>query len=542
LWAIFFDPLLQELSDSKLGVKWPNSNDDSKKLVASAFADDLLMIASSRAEAQRLLDICGDFAERKGLQFHPGKSEYMITGKCGLNDKWGQDLQLHGQTVAETDRLKLLGVYVNQRIGDLKVPYTIEVKSGKVGDRMPETRLDENVDGEDFEQRREGTELQDEEFTVGPNLFRISGTRYDVNKQRTVCDIEWDAATNDNKGSKSTITWTEAWRHVHGADAMRPWTMHIDYSRGKANRAWQSLRNTCHLAKSTGLDPNSAVHLMKVLCLPCLFWGSELWSADRVSVTKLEKFHKQMLCTIMTGTSYRGRYDRLRFELGQLTLQDQLDLRQLLFAQRLNTMDPRRGAHTLFREEWEKKPKGEDQYRDTMSYVGRRTEPREDAFSHQIQVAARRVDAMAILEGFGVRSLNEQSESFQVGGRRLAGNNDAERVMPEQRPGRSKKAKRRRTFSGVGLAGNGAAAQQVPESEQGYDQPYDGKLVNTLRASWKGRLHAHCHDVSNDAARKNLMRIHAKMEADRRKRSSRRNGCRYAPLTLAQVTKARVTI
>ena len=87
-FLISIDDLLRELmlEANKHGLP-VKAADPNLCLSALAYADDVVLLAKDRPSAQKLCDICSNFAEAKSMQWHcepqrlKSKCEYMILNK-----------------------------------------------------------------------------------------------------------------------------------------------------------------------------------------------------------------------------------------------------------------------------------------------------------------------------------------------------------------------------------------------------------------------------------------------------------------------------
>jgi len=91
-------------------------------LSALAYADDVVLLAKDRPSAQKLCDICSNFAEAKSMQWHcepqrlKSKCEYMILNKPHgslpggklVSESWGEPLLIHGRPLNEVQFIKVL--------------------------------------------------------------------------------------------------------------------------------------------------------------------------------------------------------------------------------------------------------------------------------------------------------------------------------------------------------------------------------------------------------------------------------------------------
>lgn len=109
LFTVVLDPLLRALEASGVGFRWDHTNTP-----ALAFADDILLIASTAADLQRSLHLTTSTLKRIGIEVNPRKCKGFFRDPRAIPDASPKlDLTLHGPTLefAEPhEPLKYLGV------------------------------------------------------------------------------------------------------------------------------------------------------------------------------------------------------------------------------------------------------------------------------------------------------------------------------------------------------------------------------------------------------------------------------------------------
>ena len=75
LFTLFLDDLIKEIKESKMGCYIGD-----KCASIFVFADDILLLCPTRSSAQKLLDMCHNFAISVGLKFNAGKCKFIVFG------------------------------------------------------------------------------------------------------------------------------------------------------------------------------------------------------------------------------------------------------------------------------------------------------------------------------------------------------------------------------------------------------------------------------------------------------------------------------
>jgi ribonuclease HI/exonuclease III len=126
LWLIVYDPLLCLLEKSGKGVLLgglvkdtpamrkihPDLRDelDKKVIFGGAYADDLTLTAASRADLQKLADICSDWCEAHDIEINPAKSVHLSYNPVTSQPTLGAPIQLgRGTRRAPVLKLQPLG-------------------------------------------------------------------------------------------------------------------------------------------------------------------------------------------------------------------------------------------------------------------------------------------------------------------------------------------------------------------------------------------------------------------------------------------------
>ena len=106
LFSLFIMDLAGELEHRGLGVRVKG-----KWMGSCLFADDIVLLASSAAELQSMLNVAADYASRWHLRFNPKKCGVLIVGQKRREGRWC----LGKARIKEVDEYKYLGVWLNRQ-------------------------------------------------------------------------------------------------------------------------------------------------------------------------------------------------------------------------------------------------------------------------------------------------------------------------------------------------------------------------------------------------------------------------------------------
>ena len=97
--------MVEELEDSGLGVK-----EEEVWRGALLYADDIVLLAESPDELQRMLDTVGEYAEEWRFTFNAVKSKTMVVGTSSGGSSW----RINGQEMEEVKVFKYLGLCLTE--------------------------------------------------------------------------------------------------------------------------------------------------------------------------------------------------------------------------------------------------------------------------------------------------------------------------------------------------------------------------------------------------------------------------------------------
>ena len=105
LYSIYVMGMVEELEDSGLGVK-----EEEEWCGALLYADDIVLLAESPDELQRMLDTVGEYAEEWRFTFNAVKSKTMVVGTSSGGSSW----RINGQEMEEVKVFKYLGLWFDR--------------------------------------------------------------------------------------------------------------------------------------------------------------------------------------------------------------------------------------------------------------------------------------------------------------------------------------------------------------------------------------------------------------------------------------------
>lgn len=121
LYVIFINSLLVDLRNQDAGVTFPHPNkQETVRISALCYADDLVLLATSAKDMQKLLTACNKYAYEHQFKFGYDKTKYIIFNRRGANNRnviltldemmGGEGKSDHPHRVESTDQYKYLGV------------------------------------------------------------------------------------------------------------------------------------------------------------------------------------------------------------------------------------------------------------------------------------------------------------------------------------------------------------------------------------------------------------------------------------------------
>ena len=121
LFSIYTEKILNQVSSSPFGIKF-----GSIKLDIIAYADDLLLITSTKRELQELLDIVASNGRELEIKFNPSKTVYLIMNRKLARkanevkeDWWQNELTIDGDKINKVTSLKYLGYELDHDYNDM---------------------------------------------------------------------------------------------------------------------------------------------------------------------------------------------------------------------------------------------------------------------------------------------------------------------------------------------------------------------------------------------------------------------------------------
>ena len=112
---------------------------------ALLYADDIVLIAESGEELQKMLDMVGRYAELWKFRFNARKSKVMVVGKKNSGGKW----KIGDEEMEEVESFKYLGVWFDQRMrGNVQLEKMVEQAEEWAGKVEWMARVDGELEAE----------------------------------------------------------------------------------------------------------------------------------------------------------------------------------------------------------------------------------------------------------------------------------------------------------------------------------------------------------------------------------------------------------
>ena len=140
LYSVYIMGMVEELERENLGVKvsgvWCG---------ALLYADDIVLIAESGEELQKMLDMVGRYAELWKFRFNAKKSKVMVVGKKNSGEKW----KIGDEEMEEVESFKYWGVWFDQRMrGNVQLEKMVEQAEEWAGKVEWMARVDGELEAE----------------------------------------------------------------------------------------------------------------------------------------------------------------------------------------------------------------------------------------------------------------------------------------------------------------------------------------------------------------------------------------------------------
>lgn len=111
-FSVHINLLLEELQNSGLGIYYgPNQHE---KFACLAFADDIVVTASSCADLQKLVDIVNSFCKKWRMSVNTDKTKTMVFRKNPQTKKETVHITYDSQVLEQVDRYKYIGVMFDE--------------------------------------------------------------------------------------------------------------------------------------------------------------------------------------------------------------------------------------------------------------------------------------------------------------------------------------------------------------------------------------------------------------------------------------------
>ncbi len=113
LYSIYVMGMVEKLEEGDLGVK-----EGEEWCGALLYADDIVLLAESPKELQRMLDTMGQYAEEWRFTFNARKSKSMVVEAPRVGSNW----MINGEELEEVNAFKYLGAWLDRRMrGNVKL-------------------------------------------------------------------------------------------------------------------------------------------------------------------------------------------------------------------------------------------------------------------------------------------------------------------------------------------------------------------------------------------------------------------------------------
>ncbi|CAG9135437.1 unnamed protein product [Plutella xylostella] len=113
LFSLYMNDLIERLSGAAVGCSI-----DGKMVNNISYADDMVLLTPSARGLEQLLSICENYATDHGLRYNSKKSEILIFKAGRKTSPIPRPLILDGSPLAQVDKFKYLGHWVNEDLTD----------------------------------------------------------------------------------------------------------------------------------------------------------------------------------------------------------------------------------------------------------------------------------------------------------------------------------------------------------------------------------------------------------------------------------------
>lgn len=116
LFAIYLEDLIEQIEENEAGL-----NAGRIKLDVIAYADDVLLISTTKLELQCQLNIVQEYGLNNCIKYNPSKTVYMVfnskfkrKSKDSMLDQWEDELELDGSVIRRVPSMRYLGVEISE--------------------------------------------------------------------------------------------------------------------------------------------------------------------------------------------------------------------------------------------------------------------------------------------------------------------------------------------------------------------------------------------------------------------------------------------
>ena len=130
LFAIFINDLAQEINMLESGVEIKGLNGKSTNLSLLMYADDIVLVAPTRDNAQSMLNVLGAWCNKWGMKVNVAKSQ-VVHVRNPQRPLCSQKLILNGDPLSFVQNYKYLGCWVNEYLNNAKTVDALTAAAGR---------------------------------------------------------------------------------------------------------------------------------------------------------------------------------------------------------------------------------------------------------------------------------------------------------------------------------------------------------------------------------------------------------------------------
>ena len=340
LYSVYINTLLDDFHRSApdCGVDLSSS----LRVRVLLYADDVVLIAGSASDLQRMLSVAERHADKMQYQFSvptydssgsvakSGKSQVVVFGERGLTS---DTFNLHGVQLQQQCSYKYLGVHLHQLLG----------RSDATRDLCPQSYVGRLLFDDDHDEMRRIVRLRfdDAEDTWAAVTCLCSSDGNQLLSDGVEYWLTRESGIDSMISAASVLLQSDEARPTLPPGA---WDTHVDH-------VVQKLRNKVFLLRrmqcvSGGFSPRVACGLVRSFASSSVNFASEIWNTTR-GYSRLESefavLHQRVL-----GCQSNTSHKLMSAELGLLSQRGQRDVCSLLYLRRVLRMPQSRLTRRVF--------------------------------------------------------------------------------------------------------------------------------------------------------------------------------------------------